>query len=554
MESAQMSNNRFEENLSTIKMDLERNHILKHSKNIQNIIFTRRNHDFSLFNKNKNYIGNNIIQNEFNPNLINNNISQVILLFEKIHQNNIMTLNKNQVNEIKSVLLNYLIEIRKELSKENISMIQAKNIFDSNNTKIFSELLINPINDTFDPFIQLESIWIINNLMFLVAKYRDIISFEVFELTKLLVQYLGNIYKNQKNDGVKYTLEEKILRIFGNLLYINNNILTLLIDYDIIPFIVGSMNSPIPSFRITCLWLINKILLTFKKLGNINFISLFTNKIAISNYKFILSRIQSQNSLDELPELFWIINELVKYDSTILIPIFFTDINNKILNKEYSINKFQFILDNCFTNKMLQPSLRILSNLLVICYKDIKNEDLLSKLIQIFFQKDSILRLINEFMNSPKNKFDFSLSEDILLLIFNLVSISTDNCRNYFKIGISNLINNKEYQNDKKMITLLIYIYYKIMKSTNFYFEANDEMVIKSCLGLIQNFKDNESVLFILIDLFYFYLKASNINIDGNIENELNVLINTRDNIPIDNLFMLLFKLNNLVHMKMNSI
>ena len=158
MESAQMSNNRFEENMNTIKMDLERNHILKHSKNIQNIIFTRRNHDFSLFNKNKNYIGNNIIQNEFNPNLINNNISQVILLFEKIHQNNIMTLNKNQVNEIKSVLLNYLIEIRKELSKENISMIQAKNIFDSNNTKIFSELLINPINDTFDPFIQLESI------------------------------------------------------------------------------------------------------------------------------------------------------------------------------------------------------------------------------------------------------------------------------------------------------------------------------------------------------------------------------------------------------------
>ena len=107
---------------------------------------------------------------------------------------------------------------------------------------------------------------------------------------------------------------------------------------------------------------------------------------------------------------------------------------------------------------MLQPSLRLISNLLVICYKEIKNEDLLSKLLQIFFQKDSILRLINEFMNSPKNKYDFSLSEDILLLIFNLVSISTDNCRNYFKIGISNLINNKEYQNDKKMITLLIYI------------------------------------------------------------------------------------------------
>ena len=549
-----MSNNRFEENMNTIKMDLERNHILKHSKNIQNIIFTRRNHDFSLFNKNKNYIGYNIAQNEFNPNLINNNISQVMLLFEKIHQNNIMTLNKNQVNEIKSVLLNYLIEIRKELSKENISMIQAKNIFDSNNTKIFSELLINPINDTYDPFIQLESIWIINNLMFLVAKYRDIISFEVFELTKLLIQYFGNIYKNQNNDGVKYTLEEKILRIFGNLLYIDNNILTLLKDYEIIPFIVGSLNSPIPSFRITCLWLINKILLTFKKIGNINFISYFNNKIAISNYKFILSRIQNQNSLDEISELFWIINELVKYDSTILIPIFFADINNTILNKEYSVNKFQYILDNCFTNKMLQPCLRLISNLLIICYKDIKDEDLLSKLIQIFFKKESILRLIKEFMNSPKNKFDYSLSKDIFLLIFNLVSISPDNSIINFKSGISNLINNKEYQNDKKMMTILIYTYYKIMKSSNFYFETKDEIVIKSCFCLMENFKNDEGILFILIDLFYFYLKASNINIDGNIENELKIIINTRDSIPINNLFMLLFKLSDFVQMKINSI
>ena len=158
--------NRFEDNINTIKMDLERSQNLNHSKHIQNFIFSRRIIDYSFFNKNNNSNGNNINQNEFNVNLINNNISQVIYLIEKIHQNNDMALNKSQINEIKAVLLNYLTQIRKELSKENISMIQAKNIFDSNNTKIFSELLINPINDTSDPFIQLESIWIINNLMF----------------------------------------------------------------------------------------------------------------------------------------------------------------------------------------------------------------------------------------------------------------------------------------------------------------------------------------------------------------------------------------------------
>ena len=203
---------------------------------------------------------------------------------------------------------------------------------------------------------------------------------------------------------------------------------------------------------------------------------------------------------------------------------------------------------------MLQPCLRLISNLLIICYKDIKDEDLLSKLIQIFFKKESILRLIKEFMNSPKNKFDYSLSKDIFLLIFNLVSISPDNSIINFKSGISNLINNKEYQNDKKMMTILIYTYYKIMKSSNFYFETKDEIVIKSCFCLMENFKNDEGILFILIDLFYFYLKASNINIDGNIENELKIIINTRDSIPINNLFMLLFKLSDFVQMKINSI
>ena len=558
MESAHIFDREKDENLKSMKMELEKNHILRHSKNIRNFIFSRRNIDSSFNNNNKNIIGNNNLEEVLNTNLINNNISQVIYLFERIHQNKTISLNKNQINEIKSLLLNLLIQIRKELSKENISLIQAKNIFDSPNTKIFSELLINPINDTCDPFIQLESLWIINNLMFLVAKFKDLISFDVFGLTKMLIEYLINIYKNQKNDGVKYTLEEKILRIFGNLLFINNNILKLFIDYEIISFIIGSLNSPIPSFRNVCLWIMNKILLIMKKTGNNNIISLFTSKIAISNYKFIISRIQNQNSLDEISELFWIFNELVKYDSTILIPIFFTDINYTTnncfmnLNKEYTINKFQFILDNCFTNKLLQSSIRLISNLLVVCYKDIKDEDLLSKLVQNLFSKQSIFQLLNNFMNSSKDKFDISFVEDILLLIFNLINISPNNTISFFKNGISKLINNQEYINNKKIMKLLLFIYYKIMKNNSFYFEPNDEIVVKSCLFILEGFKDDNDILYILIDLFYFYLKACNYTIDENVENDLKMMINTNENIPNNNLISLLIKLINIIKIKLN--
>ena len=558
MESAHIFDREKDENLKSMKMELEKNHILRHSKNIRNFIFSRRNIDSSFNNNNKNIIGNNNLEEVLNTNLINNNISQVIYLFERIHQNKTISLNKIQINEIKSLLLNLLIQIRKELSKENISLIQAKNIFDSPNTKIFSELLINPMNDTCDPFIQLESLWIINNLMFLVAKFKDLISFDVFELTKMLIEYLINIYKNQKNDGVKYTLEEKILRIFGNLLFINNNILKLFIDYEIISFIIGSLNSPIPSFRNVCLWIMNKILLIMKKTGNNNIISLFTSKIAISNYKFIISRIQNQNSLDEISELFWIFNELVKYDSTILIPIFFTDINYTTnncfmnLNKEYTINKFQFILDNCFTNKLLQSSIRLISNLLVVCYKDIKDEDLLSKLVQNLFSKQSIFQLLNNFMNSSKDKFDISFVEDILLLIFNLINISPNNTISFFKNGISKLINNQEYINNKKIMKLLLFIYYKIMKNNSFYFEPNDEIVVKSCLFILEGFKDDNDILYILIDLFYFYLKACNYTIDENVENDLKIMINTNENIPNNNLISLLIKLINIIKIKLN--
>ena len=560
MESGQILQNRFEDNINNMKIDSERKHNLKHSTKIQNFIFSKRNINSSFFNKNINNIENDINEYAFNSDLINNNISQVIYLFEKIHQDNSISLTKNQINEIKKVLLDYLTKIRKELSKDNISIIQAKNIFNTDKTKIFCELLINPINDTYDPFIYLESIWIINNLMFLVAKFKELILFDITDITKYLIQFLINIYKNQKDDGVKYTLEEKVLRIFGNLLYINNNILNLFIDYSIIPFIIESLNSPIPSFRISCLWIINKMLLTIKKNGNNEIISLFTTKTALSNYKFILSRIKNQNSIDEISELFWIFNELVKYDSSIIISIFFYDINKKQnnnlsnLNEEYIINTFQFIVDNCFINKILQPSFRLISNLLIICYKDIKNEYLLSKLVQILFEKQTFFRYINELIYSQKNTFDISFTIDILLLIFNLVSFSPINSRAYFKNGIINLINNKEYLNNQDIQQMLLFIYYKMMKNNSFYFESNDEIVIKSCLNLIQIFKDNNNILYILIDLFYFYLKASNINIGENIENELNILINTKENKPNNNLIFILMKLSNLIQMKFNSI
>ena len=88
MESAHIFERGQDENLKSMKMDLEKSQILRHSKNIRNFIFSRRNIDSSFTNNNnRNIIGNNNLEEILNTNLINNNISQVILLFERIHQN-----------------------------------------------------------------------------------------------------------------------------------------------------------------------------------------------------------------------------------------------------------------------------------------------------------------------------------------------------------------------------------------------------------------------------------------------------------------------------------
>ena len=70
----------------------------------------------------------------------------------------------------------------------------------------------------------------------------------------------------------------------------------------------------------------------------------------------------------------------------------------------------------------------------------------------------------------------------------------------------------------------------------------------------MEGFKDDNSILLIFIDIFYFYLKTSNIPIEGNIENELNIFINTNENIPNNNLLSLLVNLSNFIKMKFSSI
>ena len=431
---------------------------------------------------------------------------------------------QNKKWNISDELKENLILIRKELSKENIPINKIKNIL-AHNIKDFVDILIELIDNIKDDSLELEILWILNNIIYFASKNKD----ENLDSIKIFNQ-ISKFYLIQikKTNEFRYSLIEKMHRIFGNLLFINNKSIYNLLNNNIITNIIEFLNSPVVSFRLSCLWLLNKILIALKENDDVNnYINLFINKFAIYNYNFIFLRI-NKIEIDEISEFFWLLSELSKYDSNILIPIFFNGFE-RIENYEKIIQNFEFVLNNSMTKKLSQISFRLISNILVVCYNDLNNEYLLNKFIENFFEKKSVILYINDILNSPINKYDIYLVKDVLLLIFNLVCISSVKSSIYFKKGIVNLISDRDYQNNKDIMKLLFMIFYQILISNYYSFELNDEKVIKTCLTLIKRFNTDENILIIFIDILYFYLENTNTIINDELLNELEYIKKERN-------------------------
>jgi len=517
------------------KMEIENSKELDRSNMVKNYIQSRRTMNSHLDCKNEKKIK----RLSYSPSLnIDLNfdtvktIGEVMNIIKELCPKNQYTLQpipigRSQTENMKNKLLKNLKKIRIFLNKESIP---EKDIL-QNNVQSFIESLIGSFNQNSDYFIQLESLWIINNLIYFMSKYNEN-AIDTNKIANLLMEYLIIILKG--NEKVKYSILEIIYRIFGNLIHINNNIIGILIKNNVISFIVEQLNNPVLSFRITCLWLLNKLLIILGRINSTDNINILLSRNAILNYKFILSRIKNNVIFDEISEFYWLITELSKYNPKILIPIFFSqniqyNISSESANIEYPVEIFSFILDNSLTNKLSQISIRLISDLLAVCDSEIKNENLLTKFIENFFEKKSIILYINDVLNSPKNKYDISLVKDVILLIFNLLCIAPIKASIFFKKGIVNLISDRDYHTNVEMMKLLFLTFYRILISNSFSFEPNDEKVIKTCLVIIKRFKDDKEVLILFIDILYCYLKASRTQIENEIENAMQFLMDDQN-------------------------
>ena len=137
-------------------------------------------------------------------------------------------LDEKKKDEIKCDLLCALKDVNKYLNEK--SLLSEKNM---NSFKlIIFELLLNIIDERFDATFVSESISLINNLFFLITKVKRTLllkTFRIIDFTKILIHYYLQIHRKKKNDS----LEERIINIFKNLIYIDNNAKFFLKYYEI---------------------------------------------------------------------------------------------------------------------------------------------------------------------------------------------------------------------------------------------------------------------------------------------------------------------------------
>ena len=316
------------EDKSQLKKDKEDQHELTHSNKIKNYISSRRTTNDSLLKQE----GSNIryrYKRHSLPSDINILNIDIIKIIDKIKEDieeikSDLKFKSNKKWNLNDELKENLISVRKEISRDNLPLNKIKNILE-HDIQIFIELLIELLENISDDNLELEILWILNNLIYFAAKYNDI-SLDSIKISNQIAKYY--LTKVNNENEFKYSLFEKIYRIFGNLLFINNKSIYSLINNNIISNIIECLIRPVASFRLASLWILNKILIALKVNEEINnYINLFIDKYAIYNYNFIFERINNI-SLDEISEFFWFLCELSKYDSTVLIPIFFNGHND----------------------------------------------------------------------------------------------------------------------------------------------------------------------------------------------------------------------------------
>jgi len=449
-----------------------------------------------------------------------NSITDLNIIFQSL-QNLIPSNNKIDKNYI----LNQMKKLRKELSKNSASENDIINIIKKYPNLIGA--LSNYLLDFKNSELQFETIWVLNNLSIYSFNYH--LDFQFNQINQFLIQILKD-EKKFSNFGTRNLIFEKVFKFIGKLMFMNDITFNYFIQNNIINILFNCLNSSIRSLRIVCLWNLNQIFTKLIENNYENEIKIFNQKDSLLSYKFILSRIElnQNNSFDEIFEIYWLLNELFKKFPDSVNYIFFFD--------KDILYKFNHILSFTLIEKLSQPCIRLLSNLIVLNNNIILRDNFINS---VFSRKD-LIQYIQVILNSDFGKYDISIIKDILLLIFNLFSYSPKITGSFFYENIMKMINNYNNNlkfNDNEISKLLLIIYYQIFnENNNVILQYEEQIIIPFILNNYQNHYNDLNYLLIILDILYFYIKGKGKNLGNQSEYLIKVIIEQNGNIEISNL------------------
>jgi hypothetical protein len=363
----------------------------------------------------------------------------------------------------KNLLKSHLKALRRELSKVNITKELLLQIFRGGN---FLISLINFLFDFKNSEVQLETLWILNNLCI----HCQEVGFKeyFFQIHSFLTDFMLLSEKNFSNNGVKNLILEKFFSLIGNLILNDENVFHHYLSFNILYFLISNLNSSVRSFRAICLWTLNNILTDEHYYSNnyiakseenkkIIFENIANNKTTLSYLKNLFVRLDPCKNFEESYEFLWFLNYFVKFSFSDFCVFLFTNTNEKITETK----NFKILINLLFVDKLQEPVIRILGNLLV------HDGDYVSQ-----YKSDIALALLrnNDFVyfisNILKNlEFEY-IVRDALWLIKNLLFYDGAAVVNTFFSSVGKrLLSITNYNNNDEILKnslIIIYHYYQI--------------------------------------------------------------------------------------------
>ena len=236
-----------------------------------------------------------------------------------------------------------------------------------------------------------------------------------------------------------------------------------------------------------------------------NYLELFVNKDAIYYYQFILKNFENKINFDEVYEFYWLINELFKFKPELGLLLFFSDKEKEVKKK------FENLLSICLIYKVLQPCIRLISNLIAIG----KTHPLIETLCNLIIDNVPIANFIKDVLSNKTNKYDEGVVRDTIVLLFNLTFFIPQKCYSAFYNEICEFMitkNSKEMSNSETL-KMLIQIYYTSIVSGGCQFLEKDKAVIGEMIKGFNLYCNNVPTCIAMCDLLFAFAKFFNLRI-----------------------------------------